>query len=354
MRKTARIISLLLVLLLLLAGCGGTENPPSSSAAAPSGSSAGGSATTAPSQGEQSGILTEEQVGKKKVAMLVKNQLGFFWIEVAEYAKVKAEEYGWDIEILSPIASDNNEEQIQLLENALINPPDIFIIAPSDSAGIAPAIEAINKAGVPIINLNTRIFGDNIEYVTYISVENYNMGHDLITNAINAIGETGKAVIIEGKTGSQTYMDRDKGGRDAFAEHAGWEIIDSQVANGNRAEALSVTQNLLTKHPEIDMIYSQSGEMALGVIEAITQAGRKEISVVCVNAFPEICDAISEGRILMAMDDAGYVQGPISLEYAMKYFQGYEMEKDVWMEAIFVDKNNVQEYHDRYKEEYGQ
>jgi len=54
-------------------------------------------------------------------------------------------------------------------------------------------------------------------------------------------------------------------------------VLDSQSANFNRAEGLTVMENLLQAHSDIQAVFSQNDEMALGALEAIQSAGWKKI-----------------------------------------------------------------------------
>jgi len=53
-------------------------------------------------------------------------------------------------------------------------------------------------------------------------------------------------------------------------------VLDSQSANFNRAEGLIVMENLLQAQSDIQAVFSQNDETALGALEAIQSAGLEE------------------------------------------------------------------------------
>lgn len=358
-----------------LAGCGSssaaTSAAASSAAASTAASSAAASmadssaaastadsvATSSKASGTSSASSTTASVDTstnnlkgKKIDVLLKSYTHMFWVEAANEAKALGEEYGCDVEILAPTVANSNEEQIQLIESALVSPPDLFIIVPADSEGIAPAIQEINDAGIPIVNVNTKIADTSVSYNSFVSCNQYDLGNTTISTAIDSIGETGKAVIIFGKPGAQTYVDRETGAKDAFAKHSGWEVLDDQVANGDRNQAMTVMQNLLTKYSDITMVYAEDGEMALGAAEALKQAGKTDIKIVCENSNTEICQAIEDGSIFMTYDDAAWAQTKLGFEVANMVLGGEKVEDTYYSEIQLVNSSNVKEYAKRYSD----
>ncbi len=230
-----------------------------------------------------------------------------------------------------------------MLESSLIDPPDIFIIVPADSQGILPAIVEIHDAGVPIVNLNTKI-GGNADVVSYVSCEQYGLGVLAIEEAIKRLGPTGNCVFIEGPMGAQTHIDRNQGAKDTIAANPGWTILDEQVANSNRAEALTVMQTLLTKFNNIDFVFVGDADMALGAMEAISQAGvgdKVKIVNICCDA--AVCDAIATDKIWMAVDDSPASQAANALEVANMYLGGATVNPTYITDVHIVDKSNVVE-----------
>ncbi len=285
----------------------------------------------------------------KHIVLLVKNTNSDFFVSMGVAAKARAESFGWTMDVLAPIQADNNEEQIQLLEQSLINPPDAYIIVPADSAGITPAIEEINKEGIPVLNLNTRFTDKSLDVITFYAIDNFGTGYAVAKAGAELIGGKGNVIMLDGTTGSQVSIDRNAGGNAAFAEYPGIKIIDTQTANFARAEALTVTQNLLQKHADIDLIWTSAGEMALGAAEAISQAGRKdEIQIVTQNAFKEMIEAVLDGRVAKTFDDAAWLQGQTAVDYVKEYFDGKTLDKEIIVPAIEVSDANMDEYKEMY------
>lgn len=244
--------------------------------------------------------------GVVEVSLLVKKLSSTFWTDMEQGCKDACEELGWVMRpTLCPVTPDSNEEQIQLIEQDLLDPPDLYILCPANSDGIIPVVEKINEAGVPIINVNTRI-GSGPEYLAFCGVDCYELATLVGESLSEAMNYEGNVVILEGVSGSQTAIDYKAGGVDVFNKYEGITILDSQIANYQRQDAITVTQNLLQKYDDIDAIYACNLEMAMGALVACEQAGREGILIGTVNMSSEGMQALADGRLYMIVDDNPY------------------------------------------------
>ncbi|MFW8696482.1 substrate-binding domain-containing protein, partial [Mesorhizobium japonicum] len=69
-------------------------------------------------------------------------------------------------------------------------------------------------------------------------------------------------------------------GFDEAIAGSGIKVLDKQFGNWSRDDAFKVMQDYLTKFPKIDAVWCQDDDMAVGVLEAISQAKRTDIKMV--------------------------------------------------------------------------
>lgn len=325
-------------MLMGITGCGdGSSSGTADTSTA--GSTAGSSGETNAGSGDSSG---------KRIALLVKQLGSSYWTDLEQAVKDQCEEYGWEVETLCPVTADSNEEQIQLIEQSLLDPPDAYILAPADAEGIAPAIEQINAENIPIVCVTNKIAGEDLDYVTYVGVEYVDLAAAAAQELVNELGGSGKILMLEGVTGSSTSQDIKEGADGVFAENSGIEVLDSQPANYQRQEALTVTQNLLQKYQDVDAIFASNGEMALGAAEAVRQAGREGIKIAALNCSKELVQAIIDGTITFTADDVPWKMGQQSVVAVKDYFDGAEVEKERPQECVIVNQDNLDEYKEKY------
>jgi len=318
-KKVKKLLSLVLVLcIVMLTGCGGTQN-------------------------EETTQTPQEDTRTYKVTLVLKNLVNPMWLAVKEGAEDAAQKYGVELTVLAPLKADNNEEQIRQVEDAITKQADAIVLIPSDSQGIIPAVEKANQAGIPVINVNTKVGGGQTE--TFVAVENYDAASKVAKAVAEKLGGEGKIIIIEGKAGAQSAIDLKQGAVDTFETYENIEIVASQTANWNRAEAMQVTQNLLQAHPDVNAIFASNDEMAMGAVEAVDQAGLTgKIIIAGLDANRDALEAIKEGKMTLTCDKRGFEQGYVGVETAVKVLNNEPIDDRIVVDTTIVDESNVDEF----------
>lgn len=280
----------------------------------------------------------------KEILVIVKNSTAPFWISVMDGAKAAGAELGYTVTCKTPVDTaegSGNEQQSNLCEEAIVSGVSCVVLAPVDSEAIVPATKKINEAGIPIVNLNTKI-SDDTQYKTFCGLENINQGYNTAKAMFELMNGEGKIFIIEGSTGAQTSIDRVKGFEKALAEYPNIEVVAQQSANYSRADALNVVQNLLQAHPDVNAILCCNDEMALGSAEAIDAANLTgTIKVAGQDANDDAVAALKEGKITVTSFGNPYMQGYTAVKAAVDILEGKDVDAFYEVETVVVTKENV-------------
>lgn len=280
----------------------------------------------------------------KEILVIVKNSTAPFWISVMDGAKAAGAELGYTVTCKTPVDTaegSGNEQQSNLCEEALVSGVSCVVLAPVDSEAIVPATKKINEAGIPIVNLNTKI-SDDTQYKTFCGLENINQGYNTAKAMFELMNGEGKIFIIEGSTGAQTSIDRVKGFEKALAEYPNIEVVAQQSANYSRADALNVVQNLLQAHPDVNAILCCNDEMALGSAEAIDAANLTgTIKVAGQDANDDAVAALKEGKITVTSYGNPYMQGYTAVKAAVDVLEGKKVDAFYEVETVVVTKENA-------------
>lgn len=266
-----------------------------------------------------------------------------FWELMHEGALAVAEENNVEIIYLAPTQANNLEEQTRLVDDLITSNVDGIVLVPVDSAGIVPAIERANEAGIPVALANTKATGG--KWITFSAVENYDAMTEVAKYMVEQLGGKGKVVIIEGTAGAQTAIDRLAAINDVLAKNPDIEILASQTADFQRAKALEVMENLLQTHPEIDAVLACNDEEALGAIEALDAAGR--LGDTMVSGFDGNSDAlkaVTAGRMKVTMFQNAPAQAGDAIQALIDYLAGKAVEERIQTGAILVDSSNVADF----------
>ena len=280
----------------------------------------------------------------KEILVIVKNSTAPFWISVMDGAKAAGAELGYTVTCKTPVDTaegSGNEQQSKLCEEAIVSGVSCVVLAPVDSEAIVPATKKINEAGIPIVNLNTKI-SDDTQYKTFCGLENINQGYNTAKAMFELMNGEGKIFIIEGSTGAQTSIDRVKGFEKALAEYPNIEVVAQQSANYSRADALNVVQNLLQAHPDVNAILCCNDEMALGSAEAIDAANLTgTIKVAGQDANDDAVAALKEGKITVTSYGNPYMQGYTAVKAAVDVLEGKKVDAFYEVETVVVTKENA-------------
>ena len=259
-----------------------------------------------------------------KLGLAVSTLNNPFFVDLKDGAESMAEEMG--VEILTVDAQDDAASQLSSVEDLLIKQIDVLIVNPVDGNAVVSAITAANDAGVPVITVDRGAEGgDVVSHIASDNVAGGEMAGDFIAEQL---GEEGKVVELQGIPGTSAARDRGEGFNKAMDKYSGMEVIARQPAGFDRAEGMTVMENILQGNPEIDAVFAHNDNMALGAMEAIAAAGRSdEIMIVGFDAIDDAREAVKEGEMAATVAQKPSLMGEMAVETAIKVANGEEVDE---------------------------
>lgn len=280
-----------------------------------------------------------------KIGLAISTTNNPFFVDLQEGVMAAAEEMGATVQVVD--AQDDASAQLNGMDDLITQGVDIILINPVDSDAVVPAIEAANDAGIPVITIDRSSNGG--EVVTLVASNNIEGGEMAANFIIEELGENAKVIQLEGVPGASAANERGEG----FANGAEGklEILATQTANFNRAEGLTVMENLLQAHPDVQAVFAQNDEMALGAIEAIEAAGLEDIIVVGFDGNDDGLAAVRDGRLSATIAQQPFEMGRIAVEAAMAYLNGEEVEESVSSPLSLLTMDNIDQDEEEVVEE---
>ncbi|QQK07083.1 D-ribose ABC transporter substrate-binding protein [Miniphocaeibacter halophilus] len=254
-----------------------------------------------------------------------------FFVTLADGAKAAAKDA--EKELIVVDAGDDSAKQASDIEDLISKKVSVLIVNPVDSDAVAPAVQQAKDAGIKVIAVDRMVNGVDIE--STIASDNVAGAKMATEYLLEEIGESAKVAELEGVPGASATIDRGEG----FHEIAdkSLEVVSKQTANFNRAEGLSVMENILQSNPDITGVFAHNDEMALGAIEAIKSSG-KDIKVVGFDATDDAKTAVESGDLLATVEQQPELMGKKAIEIAIKLLNGETVEKDIPVEVKLVTK----------------
>jgi ribose transport system substrate-binding protein len=255
--------------------------------------------------------------------------------------------------VLATDAANDMNKQFADCEDLLAKGVDVLIINPKDPKAIIPVTKAASRAGVPVFIIDSGV-DPSADFVSYIGADNV-INSQLLGEYIaeefkgreirmavlsgnkgNAVGLSRRGNLFYGLTEAQLKL-----------KNSASYIIKSQGWGGwNQQQGLKATEDILTAHPDINLLYAENDSMALGAVKALKE--RKMLDKVMVVGFDgqkEGYKAIIDGELAATALNSPRIIANTAIEAIGKYLQGRNIPDRIITPAVLVTKENVKEHY---------
>lgn len=236
-----------------------------------------------------------------------------------------------------PGKPDDVDEQIRLVEHAIVERPDAVVFVPVHVTALNASVRKFNAAGIPVVNYLNRLTEGR--FVSFVGSDDYQLARDIAAYLFRHLGGNGEVVIMEGVPAAVTSRERVRGFRDAARQWPGIRIVATGTGDYQQDTARRVMTELLSRLPRIDGILSANDVMALGILSALDAAGRS-VPLIGVNALPEAIDAIKAGRLLATADFDAMKISCIATEAVIRHLRGEAVPGEIILPVTIVDRSN--------------
>lgn len=277
---------------------------------------------------EETGSSTESD-GEYNIGFSISTLNNPFFVTLSEGAETKAEELGAEISVVD--AQNDAAKQASDVEDLIQQDVDLIMINPVDSEAVATAVESANNAGIPVISVDRSVEGG--EVVSHIASDNVAGGELAGEYLLSLVEEGAQVAELQGVPGASATRERGEGFNNVAQESL--DVVAQQTANFDRAEGLTVMENILQSNPDIEGVFAHNDEMALGALEAIEASG-KDIQVVGFDATEDAVQAVEEGRLAGTVAQKPELIGETGVETAFQFLEGEDVEASIPVELELI------------------
>lgn len=266
------------------------------------------------------------------------------WMKAQRHGVIEtAKTHGFDLSVVD--ANDRPEKQVKDLEDLVMRRMDAIIVNTYYADAITPAVREINEAGIPLVVLSSSL-SSSVDWTAHLAIDNLGTATKAGEIYVEKLGGKGKVILMEGKTGSFVNEERTRGWRTVIEQNPGIEIAGHAVANYERGQALRKMEEFLQSVRDIDAVYCNNDEMALGVLQAVREAGLEDrIWITGYDGVqPEMMKAISEGQIFGTFHNTP--MGVEGVEVVAKILSGETLDKRIVFQSPFISKDTLSEFWD--------
>lgn len=252
-----------------------------------------------------------------KIALVVSTLNNPFFVTLKDGAEAEAQKLGYDLVVLD--SQNDPAKELSNTEDVLGHDIQVLLINPTDSDAVKSAVRAANRANVPVVTLDRTANGGKV--VTHIASDNVAGGKMDGELLVKLLDGKGKVAELQGTPGTSAARDRGEGFHEAIDAAPGIELVASQPADFDRTKGLNVMENMLQAHPDINAVFAQNDEMALGAAKAVEGSGKKVI-IVGFDGTDDGIKAVENGVIAATVAQQAGMIGSMGVDAADKIIKG--------------------------------
>jgi ribose transport system substrate-binding protein len=208
------------------------------------------------------------------------------------------------------------------------------------------AIKQVKDAGKFVAVVDRQLSIDGVENL-YVAGDNPGLGTNSAEYFKQRLPDGGNIVILRGLP-----IPIDAQRFDAFMagiEGTNIKVLDDEFANWNRDDGFKVMQDFLTRFPDIDAVWAQDDDIALGAIEAIRQAGRDgDMWILGGAGMQQMLQRVAAGDALVPAD-VSYNPAMIATAIALTtahYTDNIQIAGRYILDSTLITKDNAAEFMD--------
>ena len=323
MKKTLTLLPAILLTTWL--GCGGNQE------------------ATAPANTGVNGENTEKTKGI--IAYTPQTLSNPFFSVIGDHIRAEAEKNGYEILIVDP--DYDVKKQSDQIDDFIAKNVTAIVLVPCDRLSVGPAVQAANKAGIPVFTVDAKCAAEGAEIVGHVGTDNFQGGELAGKAMIEALGEKGGKVLILDLKRAHSCVLRVDGFKKVIDAHnketeGKIEVVSELDGNGDRTKGYQSTADALQAHEDLDAIFPINDPSALGAYTAVKEANREnKIKIIGFDGQLDGKQAIKDGKIYADPIQHPDKMGKQIVQLVVKYQAGESFEPEMLIPATLYTKTEA-------------
>ena len=227
-----------------------------------------------------------------------------FWARVRNGAEAAGRQMDVLVDYRAPDTYDL-ERQKSLIDEAAASRPDGLVVSLPEP-GVAPAVRRAVRSGIPVVTINSgAASARSLGALAHVGQPEFTAGLGAGRRLVDA--GVRHALCINQQPENVGLIERCRGLARALRDAGGTSLVlavDDQDPTTTRRIAAALSGG------RIDGLLALNGATAVEAIDGVRLANRgDQVTVGSFDLTPEVLDAVSNGRMLFAVDQQAYLQG---------------------------------------------
>jgi ABC-type sugar transport system substrate-binding protein len=279
--------------------------------------------------------------GKIKVTLLTK-ATGGFWDAMIAGAKKYAKDHPTQIALTTNACKTNDDTPCQIAEiqDAVTKGAKAIVISPM-GVGVTAALNKAKKAGVRIVFVDNTIPG---VVPTAVAATNNVKGGLAAGAYIKTQLKSGDTIgLLEAVRGVPNLDQRIDGVKKALAGTGVKVVIGAQQTLCDTKTGATVTQDLLTRYPDLTAVYSACDSPAIGAV-SVAESKQKPLKIFGYDGDPQMAKLILAGKTTATMAQSPFRMTYLGTQAAVRSLKGQKYVKRIDTGVTLVTKANAAKF----------
>lgn len=215
---------------------------------------------------------------------------------IADHAANKAAELGYQTMVIQH--DDDVTKQQEAFETAIQVRAQAIICDNAGADATIAAVQQAKRAGIPtfLVDREINTTGDAIAQIV---ANNYQGSAAVAEYFVELMNEEGGYVELLGRESDTNTGTRSQGFHSVIDQYPDMKMLDQQTANWEQTEGYTVMETIIQAQgaDNIKGVVCGNDTMAMGVIEAVLNAGMRDCIVVGFDGSNDVRDSILRGEI---------------------------------------------------------
>jgi len=298
-------------------------------------------------------VTSQKDLSTIKVGYCTPSLNAPFYVALSKAIQKNAESYG--MKFISVDGQGDISKQITAVEDLTAKGIDVLILNPLDPKALIPTVNAAAKSGLPVFIVDSYIEPE-ARYITSVLADNEGNGELIGEWAAEKLGKTKiKAAIISGAQGNPVGKEKRLGFIRGLAEaqlrtlgYSDFSIVSQGWGGWSNNGGLKAMEDIITAHPEINLLVAENDAMAMGAMKAINEAGKaNQILVAGFDGQKEALELIKQDKYGATALNSPAGLGKLVVESVVKYLNGDKyLDKVIYTPSVLITKKEVNKFYD--------
>jgi ABC-type sugar transport system substrate-binding protein len=279
----------------------------------------------------------------KSVGVMIKGLDNPFFAAMNDGVKAAAKDTGANVQVQAAASLTDTSGQASKLEALIGQDMSCYVVNPISQTNLVQPLAQVPD-GTPVVNIDSPVGADaakqaGLTISSYIGTDNVAAG-GMAADTMASLAKGGKIGVVGGISGDATSAARVEGFTGGAKGR--FEPLKTVAGDWDRAKALNAAEDLMRANPDIKGFFAANDQMALGIAQAVKNAGKKgKVAIVGVDGIEDALKAISAGDLSATVSQYPYTIGQLGVEACVAAASGKKLPADVKAPVQVVTKDNV-------------